>query len=65
MGRRAKQDSLSFAVAREEKAEGRHIQTTEPAWVGRWLMGVHQVDHLKPFGMDKFPGVVAAAPGGF
>ena len=36
----AKQDSLSFAVAREEKAAGRHMPHGQlnPTWV-EWLMG--------------------------
>ena len=52
----AKQDSLSFAVAREEKAEGRHIPHGQlnPPWV-EWLMGwpTGWTD-LKPLAMDKF-----------
>ena len=52
----AKQDSLSFAVAREEKAEGRHIPHGQlnPPWV-EWLMGwpTGWTD-LKPLEMDKF-----------
>ena len=52
----AKQDSLSFAVSREEKAEGRHIQHGQlnPPWV-EWLMGwpIGWTD-LKPLAMDKF-----------
>lgn len=52
----AKQDSLSFAVAREEKSEGRHMPHGQlnPPWV-EWLMGwpTGWTD-LKPLAMDKF-----------
>ena len=52
----AKQDSLSFAVAREEKADGRHMPHGQlnPPWV-EWLMGwpTGWTD-LKPLAMDKF-----------
>ena len=59
---RITQDSLSFAVAREEKAEGRHIphDSWNPPWVG-WIMGwpIRWTD-LKPLAMDKFLVVAAA-----
>ena len=52
----AKQDSLSFAVAREEKAAGRHMPHGQlnPTWV-EWLMGwpTGWTD-LKPLATDKF-----------
>ena len=52
----AKQDSLSLAVAREEKADGRHMPHGQlnPPWV-EWLMGwpIGWTD-LKPLAMDKF-----------
>ena len=51
----AKQDSLSFAVAREEKAEGRHIPHGQlnPPWVERLMGWPTGWTDLKPLARDK------------